>query len=196
MPIIKEYNLLFIHIPKTGGSSIENLFGIYGIPNPNILWDLKEENINGIQMALQHFTPEVLRERLGEKYNDYFKFTFTRNPYNKILSEFSWKTRSTNMNYFNQWLPEYLKNIDTDHKLPQTEYIDDTVDFIGKLENYQEDFNSMLLKAGWEGKVTLPVIHKTAGDKNEMFKSITPDNINLINEIYHDDFVNFDYIMF
>lgn len=196
MPLIKEYDLLFVHIPKTGGSSIEHTFGVYGMPNPDVFWGLEEENINGVKMAPQHFTPKVLKERLGKEYNNYFKFTFTRNPYNKMLSEFGWLKRSTDMGEFNKWLPEHLKNIDSDHKLPQSEYVDDTIDFVGKLENYQQDFNSMLLKAGWEGKITLPVTHQTAGNKDEMFKSISPKNINLINEVYRDDFVNFDYIMF
>lgn len=195
MPVIKEYDLLFVHIPKTGGSSIENLFGIYGTPDPEVMWDVKEEVIEGVKTAPQHFTPKILKERLGEKYNDYFKFTFTRNPYNRILSEFGWVKRSTNMGEFNNWLPEYLENIDSDHKLPQSEYVDDSIDFVGKLENYQEDFNEMLLTAGWEGEVTLPVTHQTAGNKSEMVKLISPENIDIINNVYHDDFINFDYKM-
>ena len=36
MPYFKDFNLLFIHIPKTGGSNIENFFFNYTKQKPKI----------------------------------------------------------------------------------------------------------------------------------------------------------------
>ena len=87
MPFYKELNLLFVHIPKTGGTSFEDylkkkyketLFSINGQPSLN-------------NITLQHQLLKDIykyRKLLKVKFNRKLKIiTFVRNPYNRIISD-------------------------------------------------------------------------------------------------------------
>ncbi len=67
-----EYKCIFIHLPKTGGEAIISLF------------DKHDNNISKHATALQ------IRDYLGEDtWNEYFKFTIVRNPYDQVISMYS-----------------------------------------------------------------------------------------------------------
>ena len=88
--------LLFIHIPKTGGSSLEKYFSVkFNIPlNKKSLMsteDIREYyDKPEINSSLQHLTYGTII-----KYKDFFKIdenniqilSVVRNPYNKIMSD-------------------------------------------------------------------------------------------------------------
>ena len=83
----KKLKLIFIHIPKTGGTSIEYALDLYG----------KIENTCGVKgsKAMQHFTwidyEQFFSERIRHiPYNNYFKFSIVRNPYDRLISEYYW----------------------------------------------------------------------------------------------------------
>lgn len=211
MPIIPKYKLLFIHIPKTGGTSIETFFNIksgfreelnknlwdeghyYDLHSPYIptKWDR-----NNISFVPQHWTLKFIKEHLKEDYNNYFKFSFVRNPYTKLLSEFYYNPfRLTNqMVEFNKWLPTYLTELNHCHKLPQSDYIDNSINFVGRFENFQEDFSLMVLKLGLNIDSTLPKENVSYySNKDSLIPLISKSNINLINTVYEKDFINFGY---
>ncbi|MBA3705725.1 MAG: sulfotransferase family 2 domain-containing protein, partial [Bacteroidetes bacterium] len=100
MPINHKYEIIFIHIPKTGGTSIESFFEMTQPDNFCFYrWDkdqigfLEEHkglsNSEKMNYEPQHYPLEVLKD-LVKGYNNYFKFSFTRNPYTKLLSEYYW----------------------------------------------------------------------------------------------------------
>jgi len=212
MPIIKKYNLLFLHIPKTGGTSIENFFNVRSNSkeesNKNLwdyghFYDLYSSNYiptkwdrDNISFLPQQWTPKYLKEYLKEDYNNYFKFLFVRNPYTKLISEFySNPFNSTNrMEEFNEWLPFFLKSINHVHKIPQSEYLDSSINFIGRYENFQNDFSSLILNLGLNIDSTLPkhnVSHNF--NKESLIPLISKSNLDLINTVYEKDFINFGY---
>ena len=107
MPISLKYNSLFIHIPKTGGTTIEKCLDIYnenGLkPNVNLLHGHVpiKHNDNDIENPLdlggrtgynlQHLTICEIKSILEYSiYNNLFKFTFVRNPWDRIVSEYVW----------------------------------------------------------------------------------------------------------
>lgn len=72
--ISHHHKCIFIHIQRTGGTSIER-------------WLQGEDQWN-ICHNVKHITTKFAKYRqYPEYYNDYFKFTFVRNPYDRILSE-------------------------------------------------------------------------------------------------------------
>jgi hypothetical protein len=73
MKVCKKQKLLFIHIPKCGGSSVRQAFNMETLPdNPHI----------GIQSAIDQ-CPEMAR--------DYLKFSIIRNPWEAEVSNFFYK---------------------------------------------------------------------------------------------------------
>ncbi len=95
MPIFKKSNILFIHIPKTGGSSIEKqLYNLedlsdqyttetYFSNNPLMMTDTRN-------YSLQHYTFIDLLSCLGQERINHFQtiFCVVRNPYDRMVSEF------------------------------------------------------------------------------------------------------------
>lgn len=102
--------IIFVHIPKTGGTSIEvamnSLYYRYGygviftneknefneIRHKNLKKVCKMRNLDRMKKyALQHFKSNEYKVLLGgDIYDKYFKFSICRNPYDRIISEFFW----------------------------------------------------------------------------------------------------------
>jgi hypothetical protein len=100
MPYYKDINLLFIHIPKTGGTNIENniknkyLESLFTIHDSNKIVENFKLNAPIYDIINhQHLFYETIYE-----YRDYFKldfnnikvFTIVRNPYDRIISDLFW----------------------------------------------------------------------------------------------------------
>ena len=79
----EKHKMIFLHIPKTGGTSIEKSLNLLNIYNGY--------GINKKNKAMQHFDSHEYKKHLGkEKYNQYYKFTIIRNPYEKVISDYFW----------------------------------------------------------------------------------------------------------
>ena len=90
MPIDIERNFVFVHIPKTGGSSIESLLGLKSKKNFYNRAPLK--HLVPAYKTPQHFTWLELKQNLPATFLDHaFKFTFVRNPWDRFVSEFIWR---------------------------------------------------------------------------------------------------------
>lgn len=71
--IIKDKNIIFIHIPKTAGTSVEEVFC---------------RTSGGMHIPFRHRTlSDIVNENDVDK-NDYFKFTIIRNIFDRILSTY------------------------------------------------------------------------------------------------------------
>lgn len=141
--------LIFIHIPKCGGTSVENALNMtnrlghgYGIKNGK---------------AMQHYSYSDYQEMLGdEAFDRYYKFAIVRNPYTRFMSEYHWceikdvgRRCGQDMNCFITYCEgivergDYHLTIYHDHIMPQYKYIYDNndrliVDKVFKIENYNE----------------------------------------------------------
>ena len=87
MPFYKELNLLFVHIPKTGGTSFEDY--LKNIKKLCLVSMVIKPSLNNI--TLQHQLLKDIykyRKLLKVKFNRKLKIiTFVRNPYNRIISD-------------------------------------------------------------------------------------------------------------
>jgi chondroitin 4-sulfotransferase 11 len=118
MPICRGRKFIFIHIPKNAGSTVELSLGIYKkecmVESKNSVFE------NGASYSQQHLTAKQLKiyDKTKDIFDSYFKFSFVRNPYQRVLSEYFWlKQRKIDINKkspenFTNWLNEYYMVID------------------------------------------------------------------------------------
>lgn len=196
MPYIEQHNLLFIHIPKTGGVAIERALGIKAANEPKKLISKQKELIEGVRTVPQHFTPDILRERLGEDiYESSIKFTVVRNPYTRVLSEYFYRNKSGNMNRFPKWFRTYYGNIDHVHKLPQSKFVDSKNITILRQETLQEDFSRFVEESNLPIKSELGTVNKSKHNKTDLIGEIPLPIIGRINNLFEEDFIRFGYEM-
>lgn len=153
---------LFVHIPKTAGVSTLHYFR----NNHKVVKVVSHEPTyvnNYIDVTKLNIKHKVI------DYDKYFSFTFVRNPYTRVLSAYNFFYNNENMarckqvhekmfgkyqisddpneNFF-----AFLKDIDIHkktivHFVPQYEFITKNdkilVNFVGKLENYENDMNKI-----------------------------------------------------
>lgn len=83
MPLFPNHKLVFIHIPKSAGSSIYSVFASHGDPP---IFTGTERQYNG--HSPQHSTYDELKQ-CGLIPDGWKVFTVIRNPYSRFLSEFN-----------------------------------------------------------------------------------------------------------
>ena len=112
--IQNEESILFLHVPKCGGSSIAKLFKDNGYSPVMEMRGLPPQDC--LTASPQHQTCRNLSPMMNmEKLNNIF--IMARNPYGRIKSEFNWQFRSTapeDRPDINQWTIDSLKKATTD----------------------------------------------------------------------------------
>lgn len=191
--ICREYNCLYVHVPKTGGQSVEQFF----IDLLGLDWDRdragllikRNENRGCGTEKLAHLSASeyvACGHVSGEDFSALFKFSFVRNPWSRILSEYRYR------NYFRHQsfrdfvlnkLPEPGWGDDYRHVMPQYDMLHDgqgklLVDFVGRFETLQQDFDRVCEKLGIP-ESRLP--HRNRSDKKSRDLKRTVRNLLYMN---------------
>jgi hypothetical protein len=210
--ISHKYKIIFIHIPKCAGSSIEYYFDIapFKWKQTNRLhltgWDKQ------LKIHLQHAPSKTLLDNKlisEECWNSYFKFAFVRNPWDKAFSDYYWmmkdrKVEGTFEEYLSASGPFAVSLNDSkqmhyrgDHLKPQHEFIYDNdgnllVDFVGRFENLEEDFKMICQSANikYSG---LPHVKKSIEKKIDYHQFYDETKMKLVADKYEKDIELFDY---
>lgn len=201
----KEENILFIHIPKTGGSSIEKYFSEkYNIPlQPQNLYDFwDKDTIEKYQLdfsySLQHLTYQTIK-----KYQDFFQLDFNnlkiitivRNPYFRIISDLFYFKKinlSTHRKHIFRIMRQHILFNEDNHALPQYLFL---VNEDGQLlHNLQilhtENLTQDMYDAGY---VDFNCHENCNQRKINYLHFLTKESIQFINSYYHQDFELFQY---
>lgn len=174
----------FIHIPKTGGTSIAEI--------------LKKEN--DTEQLTGHDSIRIL-----EDVSEYFIFTFVRNPYTRIASAYSHDKRKSKIE---QTFGQFLKETNPNHLwvLSQSYYVNEgktenkKISFIGKYENFKNDLTFVLKKLNIQSKI--PHLNKNPIYNNhpnlkqhDYYKFFYTEEWmkDFVREKYQDDFKQFNY---
>jgi len=223
---------LFVHIPKAAGQSIEAVF----VKRMALTWQQRE-----VLLLRPNSRPELGPPRLAHLlaseyvnkgyisqmlFEQYFKFTFVRNPWARLVSEYNYR-RSLGAKSYQKDFRHFVLNCfpapEDDnyqqakdfyrHILPQSHFLYDQqgtclVDFIGKFESLQKDFDTVCQQLAINS-ITLSHKNKTQQkyrilgkipwlqsylhkekDHREYYDNDTYD---FVKHFYKEDIKNFDY---
>jgi hypothetical protein len=175
--------LLFIHIPKTGGTSIAKYLLESGLDKWNRDFNYK------------HHDPLILLEKNNLIDIDTFKFSVVRNPYTRTYSYYHHFMR---INSISLSFTDFLDIIKKEIFFPQTPlinklqkyYVLDKSGGIGltKIYNYEN-----LLELESDLNFKLEKLNVGNYSKKEYYDDYNKKNINLVKEIFFDDFKIFNY---
>ena len=209
--IIHEYKFIFIHVAKCAGCSIRN-----------VEW-MRSKGFE--KECTGHQTIKCYEKKSSHLFDEYFKFAFVRNPWDRIVSAYEDSPDTM------EQIPEFEKFVDILYKnksffhnkksiswsseikipnFPKTlihfwpahlclrnKKGELKMDFIGRFENLQKDFDEICESIG------LPLCklphrneRKTKGRqrRTSFYKDLYNDKtINQVGEIYKDDIELFGY---
>ena len=180
--------IVFIHIPKTGGSSIvSSLLTLQGIDADGSHFgpELKESFAAGHHTALQ-IKEELLKR--GENWNDYWKFSIVRNPFDRIDSSYNWHHLTDRYRYSNCSELTFLKKKD------YVKYADYLFDnemnlMVDKVYKFEQGINNIYSEIEKKIKYILPRKKAKMVDKITKFKFT--DTVK--NFIQNESSFDFDY---
>ena len=199
MPISINHSCVFIHVPRTGGTTIEKILGIHK-DWPTLFIDVFQGRLEseGNILELQHLPYEEMKSIANIRYTeDFFKFTFVRNPWDRLVSEYS-TLNQRDKNFFTQFVTRTAQIVNKSSKIkgenchlrPQIEFISDDLDFVGRFENYIEDVENVLRRLGVDCQ-RIPQYGQTDHQNYTSFYDV--QTIELVAEIYKDDIRLFGY---
>jgi hypothetical protein len=208
MPYYKEINTLFIHIPKTGGTSLEEylnrnssqtLFSLNTINN--ILFE--KYNINTV--SLQHLTYKEIYEykgMLNVDFNEHLKIiTIVRDPYDRIISDlfyFHLINENNSSNDVYEIIKKYIcaRNYDN-HNIPQYKFLlDNNNSLIPNVTIFKtENLSQQLKDYGFQDFDVNSQINPQNIKKEKYATYLNNNSIKLINKFYKKDFELFNYDM-
>jgi len=193
---------VFIHIQKTGGSSVRKILKVQ-------LGDLEE-------LGFKHDLARWHYESISE-WDECFKFAFVRNPWDRLVSWYSmieqnkellnqtrnklWEYVIRQSNSFDEFVINCTQEVDDfDGKKSflynQLDYLTDIhgemlVDFVGKYESFEEDMQYVLRSLRLSGDATFT--HENRSKHKHYSGYYTEDLKNIVAERYARDIEYFGY---
>lgn len=195
LPFI-ENKTIFIRIPKSAGRSVSiSLFDC--LVGSHI-------KLRDYQLAFKE-----------TEFNDFLKFTIVRNPWDRVVSAYFFlkeggvsgedlvfsKKHMSKINSFDDFVKNYLKKRrfqSFTHFIPQIEFLTIknkiAVDYIGKFENLNKDFEFIKNEIGLKGDIHLQKNNLTKSRKSKNYTQYYSEvTKNIVADIYYKDIEILNY---
>ncbi len=193
-PCFQETKSIFIHIPKAAGTSIAR--AIY------------YQNVGHRKAS------DYIRVSKRE-YNQYYRFSFTRNPWDRLVSAYNFvKQGGTDLvqplpnpayqssvfadfkTFVIEWLPYADLSKEDVVFEPQFEYIYDSagnlqVDFVGRVENTAKDI--AIIEQNLGIKIELNTLNSSNRQGRDYRREYTDAMLEIVHNVYRKDIELFDY---
>lgn len=206
---------IFVQIPKTGCTSIESVLQSHAEPvlQGHHSWDSPQH---------KHITLKAQQRLLGQAmFEQYYKFAFVRNPYSWLVSNYffcgglhvpyhrdkpelmrlsespglvkDWLKDHKSITTFKQWLKWYVEHVNG----TQLEMICDStglvaVDFVGKLETIDQDFDTVCDKLGL-ARARVPHVNRTPRKHKHYMEYYDDETRSIVEKHYAEDLEHFEY---
>lgn len=192
---LNKHKALFIHIPKTAGTSVLRALGV------------KRKGRN-------HMPWYVYRNANPRRFNSYFKFCFVRNPWDRAYSAYRYLINGGNGTHDLE-LADSVRAFGSFDKfvmdglaqgmfrslplfLPQSNFVlghNDhlKVDFVGRFENFENDIRQVTGRLHL--KSTVPHLNRSMHNNKHSYQEAyhSAEAIEAIEAIYIQDINTFDY---
>lgn len=205
--IFHKHRAIFIHIPKTGGGSIENwLWPDKKSRTEADLWmGFVDRYGNRYQTGgLQHLPAIHVRQAVGcAIFASYFKFAMIRNPWDKVISQYVFMSRREDLREFigmreGDGLMRYLELISGKPHVqwdPQVRFLfdengDHLVDYIGRFETFNESVGEIEQRLGLA--LGVPA-HTKKGLRGPYADYYDAESEQMVGAMYADDIKAFGY---
>ena len=151
MPFCSRYNCLFIHIPRTGGTTIEKILGIHR-EWPTLDLDVLHGAlvIGEEEYQLQHLSFLEASQFITKATGSTFAFTFVRNPWDRLISEYFWQgAAGEDFDTFVERACDiviYRRELEgrNCHLRPQVEFLSEKISYVGRFEKFATDLRTVL----------------------------------------------------
>ena len=199
-------NILWVFIPKTGGTSLLNFFKGLGA---DVLLGPEYNKIVGlIKCPAQHFDYRILEALVNFNAFNY-RFTIVRHPIDKIKSDYIWSTRMFEAEArpsFNVWLENCMRKLKKNpyfldnHLRPQIDFIGNNIDRVYKYEDGLEQIIKSIfsdLNISGADNLIIPKLNTSNtylnSDRTSRDIVIDEADLRLIRSFYSQDFEKFGY---
>lgn len=174
--ICEKKNLIYYDVPKCASSTIRR-----------VLFN------NNNQLSLQNPKKEIQK---------YFKFSFVRNPWNRMVSNWKmftiqpWRIKqlksmtNKDVSKFEDFV-DFANSMKNHHWQPQSLYLPENLNFLGRLENFDEDFNKLCNAI--DEKPLKKIEKSNAITRSPYWEYYTPSLVELVSEMYAEDIRQFGY---
>lgn len=199
----RETTLLFIHVPKTGGTAIEahlRNIGFTGYFDPPTYMPVRPY----LKVPPAHYDYGYLN-RLFDL-DRLYSFAVVRHPVKRMVSEYKWALERSTLagplagmgfsEFIRTMFDQYRRdeNLASGHFKPQVRFVGEKV---SKIFKYEAGLDSIIGRVLQDLGMTvtaqraLPVVNKTSG------RDVTPSDsdIALIRDFYAEDFAAFGYAL-
>ena len=176
-----ERKVVFVHVPRTGGTSIEAAFGLI------------EQS-----RKIHHFTAtenEKLLKKKGENPEDYYWFSFVRNPWDRVISAYFQKTNRHIGQMYGHSLEHFLSQWNgisgkSEHSRTQLGYLDN--DLVNVF--YFEHRTKVLTYLGQKFDMDFLSFHKRGSKRKTGYHQyFTKETRNIVAEMFREDIEYFGY---
>lgn len=192
----KNTGTIFIHVPKCAGMSVQKI--LYGVTEP-----------------IGHMSAINYQLFDSYKFDNYFKFTFVRNPWDRFLSAYYFLKKGGISQADAVFSARYLQPhdsfgafvrslenervrsrvLDWIHFRPQYLFLADcsmsvTMDFIGRVENFEQDLNQVMLQMK-KSPAKIEMVNRTQHPNRQDIYGKTERGI--VRELYARDIELFNY---
>lgn len=217
MPISHKHKTVFMHIPKSAGTSISRWLDIAESESNYYI----TRYTHGNNCALQHIPYENMRSQIGsEIFDSYYKFAVVRNPWDRLVSTYKWRNGKKLYKNFKDFVefvyglyikysfeklqeyPNFSKYFCA-HFYPQYMYIPSMSnnvlsDELCEQENFDilkfENFNTDIIKVKTKLNINRPLPHLNKSFTNNYRDYYDEETKNMVEEMYKKDITLFGYI--
>lgn len=198
MPFIEVAGkrILFVHIPRTGGTSIEKSMG--SIAPLKLFCPAQQEFL---RVTPQHLTLRDLKSLFGADFFDYC-FSVVRNPYDRIASVYRMRSVLAKERFFQSlppfdvWLKISLQRARTDpfyldgHLRPQADYIGTGM----KIFKFETGLQAIIDRVSQQTSMQLQLAkHRHLSTPLDITIDWSFESRMIANEFYSKDFEVFEY---